>query len=66
MKCLSKKFLYNWFGLYRTVKQSSPGHYRLRSKNNKRVTFAVNANRMKRFVDPALRPIEQPIGDEPS
>ena len=39
-------------------------HYRLRAKNIKRVTFAVHANRMKPFVDPALRPIEPPIDDD--
>ena len=60
-----KKLLYNWFGPYRIVEQSSPVHYRLRSKNNK-VTFAVHANRMTPFVDPALRPIEPPIDDDPS
>ena len=65
-KGLSKKLLYNWFGPYRIVEQSSPVHYRLRSKNNKKVTFAVHANRMKPFVDPALRPIEPPIDDDPS
>ena len=51
---------------FRILKQSSPVHYRLRSKNNKKVTFAVHANRMKPFVDPALRPIEPPIDDDPS
>ena len=42
-------------------------HYRLRmrAKNNKKVTFAVRANRMKPFVDPALRPIEPPVDDDP-
>ena len=64
-KGLSKKLLYNWFGPYRIVEQSSPVHYRLRSKNNN-VTFAVHANRMKPFVDPALRPIEPPIDVDPS
>jgi len=48
-KGLSKKLLHNWFGAYRIVE-----HYRLRSKSNKKVTFAVHANRMKPFVDPAL------------
>ena len=38
----------------------------MRAKNNKKVTFAVHANRMKPFVDPALRPIEPPIDDDPS
>ena len=65
-KGLSKKLLYNWFGPYRIVEQSSPVHYRLRSKSNKKVTFAVHANRMKPFVDPALRPIEPPSDDDPS
>ena len=65
-KDLSKKLLYNWFGPYRIVEQSFPVHYRLRSKNNKKVTFAVHANRMKPFVDPTLRPIEPPIDDDPS
>ena len=44
----------------------SPIHYRLRAKNNKKLTFAVHANTMKPFVDPALRPIEPPIDDDPS
>ena len=49
-KGLSKKLLYNWFwSVYRMVE-----HYRLRSKNYKKVSFAVHANRMKPFVDPAL------------
>ena len=30
----------------------------MRSKNNKKVTFAVHTNRMKPYLDPALRPIE--------
>ncbi|XP_015762141.1 PREDICTED: uncharacterized protein LOC107341253 [Acropora digitifera] len=65
-KGLSKKLLYNWFGPYRIVEQSSPVHYRLRSKSNKKVTFAVHANRMKPFVDPALRPIKPRSNDDPS
>ena len=42
-KGLSKKLLRNWFGPYRIVEQSSPVRYRLRSKRNKKVTFAVHA-----------------------
>ena len=34
----------------------------MRSKNNKKVTFAVHTNRMKPYVNPAWRPIE----DDPS
>ena len=56
--------MYSWFGPYGIVQHSSPVHYRLRSKNNKKVDFAVHANRMKPFVDPALRPIEPPSNDE--
>ena len=38
----------------------------MRAKNNKKVTFAVHANRMKPFVDPVLRPIGPPVDDDPS
>ena len=62
---LSEKLLCNFFGPYRTVVQSSPVHYRLRSKNSKG-TYAVHANRMKHFADPAVRPIEPPVDDDPS
>ena len=48
------------------MEQSTPVHYRLRSKNKKKVIFAVHGNRMKPFVDPALRPIEPPIDGDPS
>ena len=65
-KGLSKKLTYNWFGPYRIVEQSPPVRYRLRSKSNKKVTFALNANRMKPFVRPALIPIEPPIDDDQS
>ena len=37
---------------------TSPIPYRLRFKNNKKVTFAFHTNRMKPYLDPALRPIE--------
>ena len=63
---MSKKLLYNSFGPYRIVEQSFPVHYRLRSKTNKEVTFAVHANRIKLFVDLAFRPIEPPSNDDPS
>ena len=62
IKVLSKKLLCNWFGPYCIVEQSSLIPYPLRSKNNKKVTFAVHTNRMKPNVDLALRPIE----DDPS
>ena len=61
-KGISKKLLHNWFwSVYRMVE-----HYRLRCKNYKKVSFAVHANRMKTFVDPALWPIEPPIDYDPS
>ena len=65
-KGLSKKLLHNWFGPYRIVEQSSPVHFRLRTDTNKKVTFAVHANRMKAFIDPDLRPIDPPLLDDPS
>ena len=65
-KALSKKLLYKWFGPYRIVEQSSPVHYCLRTETNKKVAFAVHANRMKPFFDPALRPVEPPPHDDPN
>ncbi|PFX16680.1 Retrovirus-related Pol polyprotein [Stylophora pistillata] len=53
-------------GPYRIVEQSSPVHFRLRTDTNKKVTFAVHANRLKPFIDPSLRPIEPPLVDDPS
>ena len=46
---------------YWIVEQSSPVHFRLRTDTNKKVTFAVHANRMKLFIDPDLRPIDPPL-----
>ena len=54
----------NWLGPYRIVELSSRIPYRLHSKNNKKVTFAVHTNRMKLSIDPALRPVEPPIEDD--
>ncbi len=64
-KGLSRKLLHNWYGPYRIVEQSSPVHYRLRTDTNKKVTFAVHANRMKAFIDPNLRPIDPPLLEDP-
>ena len=58
--------MHNRFGPYRIVEQSSPVHFRLRTDTNKKVTFAVHANRMKPFIDPDLRPIDPPLFDDPS
>ena len=65
-KVSSKKLLHNWFGPYRIVEQSSPVHSRLRTENNKQVAFSVHANRRKPFFDPASRPIDPPLLDDPS
>lgn len=65
-KGLSRKLLHNWLGPYRIVEQSSPVHFRLRTDTNKKLTFAVHANRMKPFIDPSLRPIEPPLVDDPN
>ena len=59
-------YLPNWLGPYRIVEQSSPVHFRLGTDTNKKVTFAVHANRMKPFIDPSLRPIEPSLFDDPS
>lgn len=64
-KGLSKKLLHNWLGPYRIVEKSSPVHFRLRTDTNKKVTFAVHANRMKPFLDPSLRPIDPPLFVDP-
>ena len=56
----------SWLGPYRIVEQSSPVHFRLGTDTNKKVSFAVHANRMKPFIDPSLRPIEPPLFDDPS
>ena len=45
---------------------SSPVHFRLRTETNKKVTFAVHANRMEPFFDPDERPIDPPLDDYPS
>ena len=58
----SKKLLHRWYGPYRIVEQLSPVHYRLRTCDNKHVTSSVHANRMKKYFDPADRPIE-PLED---
>ena len=63
---MSKKLLSRWFGPYRIIEKSSPVHFRLCTDTNKKVTFAVHANKMKPFVDPSLRPIDPPPSDDPS
>ena len=63
---MSRKLLHNWLGPYRIVEQSSPVHFRLRTDTNKKVTFAVHANRMKPFIDQSLRPIDPPLFDDPN
>ena len=62
----TKKFLHNWFGSYLIVEQSSPVHFRLQTENNKQVSFAVHAKRMKPFFDPASRPVDPSLFDDPS
>ena len=38
----------------------------MRTDTNKKVAFAVHANRMKPFINPSLRPIEPSLFDDPS
>ena len=64
--CIRDSYLPNWLGPYRIVEQSSPVHFRLGTDTNKKVTFAVHANRMKPFIDPSLQPIEPSLFDDPS
>lgn len=63
---LSEKLLNNWFGLYRIVGQSSLVHFRLCTDTNKKINFAVHANKMVPFIDSDLRLIDPPLFDDPS
>ena len=62
----SKKLLHCWFGPYRIVEQSSPVNCRFCTETNKNVAFAVDANRMKPYYNPDLRPIDPPFVDDPN
>ena len=56
-KGLSKKLAHNYHGPYRIVEFLSPVHCVLRAMDNRRVSTTVHVARMKRYVDPASRPI---------
>ena len=58
--------MHNWLGPYRVIEKLSPVHFKLRTIINKKVAFSCNANRMKPFVDPNLRPIEPLPFDDPT
>ena len=58
-KGLSKKLAHNYHGPYRIVEFLSPVHCVLRAMDNRRVSTTVHVARMKRYVDPASRPIRQ-------
>ena len=63
-KGLSKKLMHLWHGPYRIAEKLSPVHFYLRTKDNRRVKFAVHANRIKPYVDPNDRPIQPPDQDD--
>ena len=56
-KGLSRKLAHNWHGPFRISRKASPVLFFLKNSNNKKIDFAVHANRMKHFVDPNVRPI---------
>ena len=58
-KGLSKKLAHNYHGPYRIVEFLSPVHCVLRAMDNRRVSTTVHVSRMKRYIDPASRPIRQ-------
>ena len=58
-KGLSKKLAHNYHSPYRIVEFLSPVHCVLRAMDNRRVSTTVHVARMKRYVDPASRPIRQ-------
>ena len=62
-KGLSKKLAHNYHGPYRIVEFLSPVHCVLRAMDNRRISTTVHVARMKRYVDPASRPIRQPPED---
>ena len=64
-KGLSKKLQHNYHGPYRIVAKLSPVHFKLRTVDNRPLSVAVHANRLKPYYDPADRPIEPPLPDPP-
>ena len=62
---LKKKLCHLWHGPFRICRKLSPVHYQLRTCDNRLVATTVHANRMKRFYDPADRPILPPQEDDP-
>ena len=62
-KGLSKKLAHNYHGPYRIVEFLSPVHCVLRAMDNRRISTTVHVARMKRYVDPASRPIRRPPDD---
>ena len=64
-KGLSKKLLSKWNGPFRICRKLSPVHFQVRTCDNRLVATTVHANRLKRFYDPADRPILPPPVDDP-
>jgi len=55
-----RKFAHMWIGPFRVINKLSPINYVVRRNGGKRDIMTVHINRMKCFIDPALRPIEPP------
>jgi len=62
-KGLSKKLAHNFHGPYRIVQFLSLVHCILRATDNRRISTTVHISRMKPYVDPASRPIREPLED---
>ena len=59
-KGMSMKLAHNWHGPFRIVQFLSPVHCILRAVDNRRVSTTVHVSRLKRYVSPDTRPIQEP------
>lgn len=59
-KGVSNKLAYNYHGPYSIVEFLSPVHCILRATDNRRVSTTVHVSRLKRYIDPADRPTQEP------
>lgn len=62
-KGLSKKLQHNYHGPYRIIQKLSPVHFKLCTTENRPLSVAVHANRLKPYYDPTARPINPPSDD---
>jgi hypothetical protein len=59
-KGVPRKFAHLWIGPFRIIEKFSPINYKIRRVGGKQEITTVHINRMKKFIDPNLRPIEPP------